>query len=181
MFETQYIWLWPAEGLIIETHMEKGRGPVATALVEQGTLKSGDFIAAGATYGKIRNLETTDGKPIKVALPSTPVKITGLKGLPDFADQFGAAKDEKTARNLASDVANAKKSGGSAATTSSELLRIISRSQQLNQMNIIVKADVQGSLTSVVDSLKALDTEEVAIKIVGSGVGVINESDVQWH
>jgi translation initiation factor IF-2 len=169
----------PATGLVIEAHMEKGRGPVAIALVEQGTLNSGDFVAIGGTYGKIRNLESTDGQPIQKAEPSTPVVITGLKNLPEFADEFQVVNNEKTARDLAAQMASARRAGGnSSATNSSELLRIISRSNKLQELNIVIKADVQGSLTSVIDSLKTLDTDEVAVRIVSSGIGVISENDV---
>jgi translation initiation factor IF-2 len=169
----------PAQGLIIESHMEQGRGPLAEAMVEAGTLKPGAFIVAGGTYARVRNLETTDGKPLKEAGPSTPVRITGFKALPEFGDEFTVVKDEKIARNQASAVATQRHNSGSKLEiTGSELLRIINRSNQVNELNIIVKADVQGSLTSVVDSLKALDTEEVAIRVVGSGVGTINENDL---
>jgi translation initiation factor IF-2 len=169
----------PATGLVIEAHQEKGRGPVAEALVEQGTLRSGEFVAIGGTYGKIRNLETTTGLPIKEAGPSTPVRITGLKNLPDFGDEFEVVKNEKEARGRSADTARQRRvEGSNTATSSSELLRIISRSQQLTEFNLIVKADVQGSLTSVVDSLKTLDTEEVAVRFVSTGVGVISENDI---
>lgn len=169
----------PGEGLVIEAHMEHGRGPVAVAMVEQGTLKNGDFVIIGGTYGKIRNLETTDGKPIKEAGPSTPVVMTGLKNLPDFGDEFDVVKNEKTARDQAAQVAAQRREGGaSAATSGSELLRIISRSNKLTEFNIVVKADVQGSLTSVIDSLRTLDNEEVAVRVVSSGVGVISENDI---
>jgi len=169
----------PGEGLVIEAHMEKGRGPVAIALVEQGTLNAGDFVVIGGTYAKIRNLETTTGQPIKQAGPSTPVIMTGLKNLPDFGDEFDVVKTEKDARTRANQESQTRRAGSSSAASSgSELLRIISRSNKLTEFNVVVKADVQGSLTSVVDSLKTLDNEEVAVRIVSSGVGVINESDV---
>ncbi len=169
----------PAEGIVIESHMETGRGRVAIALVEQGTLKPGDFVVAGTTYAKVRNLESTTGQALESAGPSTPVIITGLKDLPDFGQEFFVVGSEKEARDKAAVQTKAKKSDGSAtATSGSELLRIISRTNKLNELNIIVKADVQGSLTSVIDSLKSLDTEEVAVKIVGSSVGVITENDV---
>ena len=169
----------PATGLIIEAHMEKGRGPVAEALVEQGTLNSSDFVVMGATYGKIRNLETTSGKPIKTAGPSTPVILTGLKSLPEFGDEFEVVASEKIARERASEVDSMRRAGGSSSATSgSELLRIISRSNKLTELNIVVNADGQGSIRSVIDSLKTLGTDEVAIRVVSSGVGVINESDV---
>lgn len=169
----------PATGLVIEAHMEQGRGPVAVALVEQGTLKRGDFVMMGGTYGKIRNLESTDGKTLQTAEPSTPVVITGLKNLPEFADEFQVVNNEKEARDQASQTASARRAGGSsAATSSSELLRIISRSNKLQEFNVVIKADVQGSITSVIDSLKSLDNDEVAVRVVSSGVGVISENDI---
>lgn len=169
-----------ATGLIIEAHVQQGRGPIANALVEEGTLKVGDFVVAGTTYAKIRTLETTDGKQIKEALPSTPVVISGFKALPEFGDEFNVVKDEKTARSQAERLAVQKQAaGGHGTMTGSELIRIINRSKKVQELNIIVKADVQGSLTSVIDSLKALDTEEVAVRIVSSGAGAISENDVR--
>lgn len=170
----------PAAGLIIEAHMEQGRGPVAIALVEAGILRPGSFIVAGSSYARIRNLEASDGKPIKEAGPSTPVIISGFKTLPEFGDEFIAASDEKTARQAAQNVTNERQKSGAGRLdiNSSELLRIINRTNKVNELNVIIKADVQGSLTSVLDSLKALDTEEVAIRIVATGVGPINENDV---
>jgi translation initiation factor IF-2 len=169
----------PAAGLVIEAHQEKGRGPVAVALVEQGSLRPGQFVVLGGTYGKVRNLESTTGQPIKEAGPSTPVIITGLKSLPEFGDEFEVVKNEKDARERSAEISRQRRAGGSSSATSgSELLRIISRSNRLNELNIIVKADVQGSLTSVVDSLKTLNTDEVAVRFVSTGVGVINENDV---
>jgi translation initiation factor IF-2 len=169
----------PARGLIIEAHIEQGRGPVAHALVEAGTLKPGDFIVAGSSYAKIRNLETTDGKPIKQALPSTPVAITGFKTLPEFGDEFNVVANERAARNQSEESASEKNASGSRSDIgSSELIRMINRNNDVQELNIVVKADVQGSLTSVIDSLKAMDTEEVAVRIVGSGVGAINENDL---
>ena len=167
-----------AEGLVIESHMETGRGPVAIALVESGTLHAGDYIVAGSAYGKVRNLEGTDGKPKKEAGPSTPVIITGLKSLPEFGDIFTVYANEKLARQAAATAAGQKGSSGKLDMGSSDLLRIISQSNEQSQLNIIVKADVAGSLTSVIDSLKTLETSEVSVKIVGSGVGNITENDI---
>ncbi|MDB5181583.1 MAG: translation initiation factor [Candidatus Saccharibacteria bacterium] len=168
----------PARGLIIEAHIEQGRGPVAHALVESGTVKRGDFIVAGGTYAKIRNLESTDGKTIKEATPSTPVVITGFKELPEFGDEFAVVANEKAARAEASATATGKKNaGGRLDMNSTELIRMINRNNKVEEFNIIIKADVQGSLTSVMDSLKALDTDEVAVRVVGSGVGTITEND----
>jgi translation initiation factor IF-2 len=167
-----------AQGLVIEAHMEQGRGPVAVALVESGTLKPGDFVVAGSVYAKVRNLETTGHKPIKTAGPSTPVVITGFKSLPEFGDEFQTVANEKAARSLSESVKSGKNSSGGLQMSGGELLRIISRTNELQELNIIIKADVQGSLTSVIDSLKTMDTDEVAVRVVGSGVGPINENDV---
>ncbi|MGZ6004732.1 MAG: translation initiation factor IF-2 [Candidatus Saccharimonadales bacterium] len=169
----------PAKGLIVESHMEQGRGPVAVGLVEEGTLKNGDYVVSGTTYAKLRNLESTTGKILSKATPSTPVIMTGFKNLPVFADEFKVVSDEKTARKEAQDLERAQASGGSRTDmSSSDLIRIINRSNELNEFTVIVKADVQGSLTSVIDSLKALDNEEVAVRVVGSGVGTISENDI---
>jgi translation initiation factor IF-2 len=169
----------PARGLIIEAHIEQGRGPVAQALIEQGTLKTTDFIVSGESYAKVRNLEaTTDSKPLKAATPSMPVVITGFKTLPEFGEEFMVVKNEKEARSQSSENASNNLSSGKMDIGSNELIRLINRDQKLTELNIIVKADVQGSLTSVIDSLKTLDTDEVAVRIVGSGVGAINENDL---
>ncbi len=169
----------PASGLVIESHMEQGMGPVAEMMVEQGTLKTGDYIVIGDTYGKVKTLRTTDNKTINSAGPSTPVIISGLKALPDFGEEFSIVASEKLAKAQSSQTAqNAKDTSGGGSTSSSEFLRIISRANKLTELNIVVKADVQGSLTSVIDSLKTLDTDEVAVKVVSSGVGIISENDI---
>jgi translation initiation factor IF-2 len=170
----------PASGLIIEAHVEHGKGSIVHALVEQGTMKMGNFVVAGTTYGKIKSLETTDGKAITQAIPSTPVVISGFKALPAFGDQFVTVDDEKKAR-AQSEAANIlKRAGGSGGDmTSGELIRMINRNNKVQELNIIVRADVQGSLTSVIDSLKALDTDEVSVRIVSSGVGTITDNDVR--
>lgn len=168
----------PAQGLIIEAHMEQGRGPVVEALVEQGTLHTGDFLVAGGVYAKVRNLETPGLKAIKEATPSTPVVLTGFKGLPEFGDTFITVANEKAARTQAATQKSQQQNSNSLQMTGNELLRIINRSNELQELNILIKADVQGSLTSVIDSLKTLNTEEVAVRVVGTGVGAINENDV---
>lgn len=169
----------PARGLVIEAHVEQGRGPVAQALIEAGTLHPGDFIVAGSSYAKIRNLETTDHKALKSATPSMPVVITGFKSLPEFGDDFVTAKNEKEARaQTAISTAENAISSSRMNIGSNELIRLINRDNKLQELNIIIKADVQGSLTSVIDSLKALDTEEVSVRIVGSGVGPVSENDL---
>lgn len=169
----------PARGLIIEAHVEHGRGPIAHALIEEGTLHVGDFIVAGGAYAKVRNLESTGGQRLKSAGPSTPVAISGFKTLPEFGDPFTSVKNEKVARTESETTARHRAAGGAQADiSSSELLRIMSRSDKLQELPVMVKADVQGSLTSVVDSLKGIGTDEVAVQIVASSVGVINENDI---
>lgn len=169
-----------AKGLVIESHMEKGRGPVAIALVETGTLKNGDSIVVGSTYGKIRNLETTTGETLTSAGPSTPVILTGFRALPEFGDEFTVVSNEKEAKRLAEERARSMASNsGMNVSTSSQLLRMINRNIQVSDFNVIIKADVQGSLTSVVDSLKSLENDEVSVRIVGSGVGNITDNDLQ--
>lgn len=167
-----------ARGLIIEAHLEHGRGPIAHALVEEGTLKPGLFAVAGASYAKIRNLESTAGKPLAFAGPSTPVAISGFKTLPEFGDPFVIVNNEREARAMAEQAAQQIGATHRNDMSSSELLRIMSRSDTLQELPIIVKADVQGSLTSVIDSLKSIDTEEVAVRVVSSSVGIVNENDV---
>lgn len=170
----------PAEGLIIEARMEQGRGAVANALVESGTLNSGDFIVAGGTYAKVRVLESTDGKKIQSADPSTPVVVSGFKSSPAFGDQFFVVKNEKVARQMADEnERKSKDTNANAGINSSELIRLINRKNQVQELNIIIRADVQGSLTSVVDSLKTLETDEVSVRVVSSGVGPVSESDIQ--
>lgn len=169
----------PASGLIIEAHMEQGRGSVAVALVEEGTLSKGDFVVSGTTYAKLRNLETTSGKPISKATPSTPVIMTGFKSLPEFGTEFSVVKTEKEAKKISGEnLINSSKNNAKGNIGSSELIRIIDRKSELSELNIIVKADVQGSLTSVVDSVKSLNTQEVASRVVASGIGVITEKDL---
>lgn len=168
-----------ASGLVIEAHQEQGRGPVAICLVDEGMLRQGEFIVAGSTYAKVRNLETTLKQPLKKAGPSTPVVITGFKELPRFGDEFQVAKDEKAARAKAADYAQQRKqTEGRQDIGGSELIRMINRTNQVTELPVIVKADVQGSLKSVIDSIRTLDNDEVAVRIVGSGVGSINENDI---
>jgi len=169
----------PARGLIIEAHMEQGRGPLGVALVDAGILKKNQFVVTGTTYGKVKSLENTLGQPIDQAGPSTPVIITGFKSMPEFGDEFLVAADEKEAKKLSSDSSRAQTSETkSGINTSSELIRKINRNVNVNELAVLIKADVKGSLTSVIDSLKTLDTDEVAIRIVGSDVGAINENDI---
>jgi translation initiation factor IF-2 len=168
----------PAKGLVIESHMVQGRGVVAEVLVEQGTLKKGDFIIADGAYGKVRILHAS-GKEVDQAGPSTPVSVSGFKVMPEFGTPFEVVKNEKEARQKSAELGKISNARGKLSGASGvDLLQAISRKNKLQELNIIVKADVQGSVTSVVDSLKTLNTEEVAIKVVDSGVGAFNESDI---
>lgn len=171
----------PAEGLVIESHMEVGRGSVVSLLVEQGMLRPGHFLVAGTAYGKIRTLLDFNGKPIKEAGPATPVTVTGFKELPQFGDNFDVVKSEKEARAKVAVVrAEKERNAASSNVTGSDMLKLIHQQHESQVFDVIIKADVQGSATSVVDSLRLIDTkEEVALRIVSSGVGAISENDVR--
>ena len=170
----------PAEGLVIESHMEVGKGSVVNLLVTGGELKVGEFIVAGRTYGKVRTMLGWDGKPKGKAAPSTPVVVTGFKELPNFGDKFEEVSDEKTARKLALLNAQAEnEESASANVTSSDLLRMMTTSDNTKVFNVLVKGDVQGSVTSVVDSLRLIDTNgEITLNIVSTGVGAVSENDI---
>ena len=171
----------PAQGLVIESHMETGKGSVVGLLVEQGELKPGHFLVAGTAYGKIRTLLDYKGTAMKVAGPSTPVTVTGFKELPQFGDVFTIVKNEKLART-ATERARIERERDAASTnvTGADLLKMMSQKHESQDLNVIVKADVQGSLTSVMDSLRLVDTGgEITLRIIGSGVGNISENDVR--
>lgn len=167
-----------ATGLVIEAHMEKGMGPVATALVQEGVLHQGDFVVAGSAYGKARVLTDSNGKAVSEAGASTPVEISGFKTLPEFGDAFAVVVNEKEAKKQ-SELNAQKDKSKSSGMTSTEMLRIISRRTSVDELKVLVKADVQGSLTSVIDSIKSIDNEEISTRVVGSGVGAISENDIR--
>jgi len=171
----------PAEGLVIEAHMEVGRGPVVGLLVEQGVLKPGSFLVAGTTYGKIRTLLDFAGKPLKEAGPSTPATITGFKEIPQFGDSFELFKTEKEARNR---IVKAKleneRNAASTNVTGADMLKLMTQKDETPDFNVIVKADVQGSLTSVMDSLRLIETGgQVNLRVISSSVGNITENDIR--
>ena len=170
----------PSEGLVIESHMEIGKGSVVNLLVTGGELKTGEFIVAGGAYGKIRTMLDFRGKPKGKATPSTPVTVTGFKELPNFGDKFIEVKDEKSARKMALlNAQNLVEESASANVTSSDLLRMMNNADNAKVFNVIIKGDVLGSVTSVIDSLKMIDTKgEVMLNIVSSGVGDITENDI---
>lgn len=171
----------PAEGLVIESHMELGKGSVVGLLVEHGELKPGHFMVAGATYGKVRTLLDFAGKTIKKAGPATPVTVTGFKELPQFGDVFSIAKSEKDARNAANQARiERERDAASTNVTGADMLKMMTQKNESQELNVIVKADVQGSLTSVMDSLRLVDTDgEITLRIIGSGVGNISENDIR--
>ncbi len=167
-----------AEGIVIEAHMEQGKGALVTTLIEHGQLKKGDFVVAGVTFGKIRTLESWNGKSIETAGPSTPVQLTGLKEPPQFGDHIIVMKSEKEAR-LKANEKKLKQVDRKLNMTSGDLISIINKNLKTQEVPIIVKADVQGSLTSVTDSIRLLENDELKMQVVGSGVGNVSESDIQ--
>jgi translation initiation factor IF-2 len=171
----------PAEGLVIEAHMEVGRGAVVGLLVEQGMMKTGMFLVAGTSYAKIRTMLDFTGKPLAEAGPSTPVTVTGFKELPQFGDTFHLVKSEKEARNETAEARiDRERNAASTNVTGADLLKLMTQQHETQDFNVIVKADVQGSLTSVVDSLRLIETGgEVSLHIVSSGVGNITENDIR--
>ncbi len=162
-------------GLVIESHMSKGVGPLVKVLITKGELKQGENIVIGSSYGKARIMKNWKGEDIKVAGPTTPVQLSGLKSLPDFGDRLYSTSNEKEARRAAEGSSSANKAMD---MNSDELLRVMSKRSEVAVMPVIVKADVAGSLKSVVDSIQLIGTKEVEAKVVGSGVGDVKESDV---
>ncbi len=170
-----------ARGIVIEAQLDKGRGPVATILVQKGTLHVGDTIAIGSAYGKVRAMMDDKGRRVKEATPSTPVEILGLNGVPDAGEVFLATENEKEARTIAEAFISQSKEKLIADTKARlSLDGLFSQIQagNIKELNIIVKADVQGSVEAVKQSLVKLSNEEVAVRVIHGGVGAINESDV---
>ena len=170
-----------ARGLVIEAELDKGKGPVATVLVQKGTLHVGDPIAAGACHGKVRAMMDDKGRRVKEAGPSTPVEILGLSDVPNAGEIFMAMENEKEARSFAETFISEGSERMLEETKSRMSLDdLFSQIQagNLKELDIIVKADVQGSVEAVKQSLLKLSNEEVVVKIIHGGVGAINESDV---
>ena len=170
-----------ARGLVIEAELDKGRGPVATILVQKGTLKVGDFVSAGAASGKVRAMIDDKGRRVKEAGPSTPVEILGLGDVPNAGEIFLAHENDKEAKYYAETfVAQNKEKLLEETTTKMSLDDLFSQIQagNLKELNLIIKADVQGSVEAVKQSLMKLSNEEVVVKCIHGGVGAINESDV---
>ena len=168
-----------AKGTVIEAKLDKGRGPVATVLVQNGTLHSGDVIVAGTAVGKIRLMTDDNGRKIQDAGPSTPVEIIGLSEVPAAGDVFHAVKDERMARELVEQrKAEQKEAANKARSVTLDDLFSQIQDGNMKTLNIIVKADVQGSAEAVKSSLEKLSTDEVRVKVIHSAVGGIKESDI---
>lgn len=169
-----------AKGVVIEARLDKGRGPIATLLVQTGTLHSGDIIVAGTSVGRVRVMTNENGKKLKTAGPSVPVEITGLVEVPQAGDAFDAVSDERLARELVEQRKQKQKDDEFNSTQKVTLDNLFSQLEQgeLKELNIIVKADVQGSVEAVRESLEKLSNDEVRVKVIHGGVGAINESDV---
>ncbi|NQY50517.1 MAG: translation initiation factor IF-2 [Colwellia sp.] len=168
-----------ASGVVIESKLDKGRGPVATVLIQEGTIKQGDIVLCGLEYGRVRAMRDENGKTIQSAGPSIPVEIIGLSGVPISGDEATVVKDEKKAREVAlfrqgkfRDVKLARQQKAKLENMFASMA-----SGEISEVNVVLKSDVQGSLEAISDSLLKLSTDEVKVKIIGSGVGAITETD----
>ena len=170
-----------AMGTVIEARLDKAKGPVATLLVSNGTLKTGQSVVAGTTSGKIRVMTDDKGKTIRKAGPATAVEILGLSDVPAAGDAFNAVRDDKTAREIAQNRKEKMREEVLAKNASMTLDKLFSQIQEgeAKELNLIVKADVQGSVGAIITSLEKLETPEVKINVIHSGVGTVNESDVK--
>lgn len=170
----------PASGLVIESRLDRGRGPVASLLVQQGTLNHGDIVLAGLQYGRVRAMLDENGQPIKVACPSIPVEILGLDGTPDAGDPFVAVESEKRAREIADFRQEKLRSSKLARQQAAKLDSMFETmtAGEVQTLNIVIKADVRGSLEALQSSLSDLGNEEVKVNVVAGGVGGITETDI---
>ena len=166
--------------VVIESRLDKGRGPVVSLLVQQGSLRAGDMVLAGQFYGRVRAMNDEHGKPLKDAGPSIPVEIIGLAGVPDAGDKFMVVPDERRAREVAQHRIEKDRQARMARQQSSKLENIFANlaASEKPGVNIVLKTDVRGSLEALMGALSDLDTDEVKVNIVSSGVGPITESDV---
>ena len=168
-----------AKGVIIEGRLDRGRGPVATALIQNGTLKEGDAVVVGSYSGRVRSLLDPSGKKVKTAGPSDPVEVQGLSGVPAAGDVLVAVSDERKARQIATMRLEREKAKGKATTRITlEGLQKQIQTGEVKELRLILKADVQGSVEALAESLERLSTDEVKLKVIHSSVGMITESDV---
>jgi translation initiation factor IF-2 len=170
----------PAQGVVIESELDKGRGSVATLLVQNGTLKQGDIVVAGQYFGRARAINDENGKKVKSAGPATPVEMLGLNGTPDAGDSFIVAKDEKRAREVAEFRADKANDARLNTGTSLDNLFASFGAEETKRLNVVVKADVRGSLEAIVSALNDIGNEEVSVNVVMQGVGAITESDATY-
>src|SRR5207253_4333094 len=171
----------PATGTVLESRVDKGRGPVATILVQNGTLNSGDFFICGSVFGKVRAMFDDRGRTVKDAPPSTPIEVLGLQGVPEAGDHFQVT-DEAKARHIVEyrqgkqrDAAMARSSGG---RITLDQLHEQLKAGEVKELPIVIKADVQGSVEVLSEMLPKLSTEQVKLKIIGSGVGAVTATQV---
>jgi len=171
----------PAKGVVIESRLDKGRGPVATVLVQNGTLKMSDIILAGHEYGKVRAMIDENGNQVKTAGPSMPVEILGLNGTPDAGDEFLVVQDEKKAKEVAEFRLNKFRETQVAKQQAAKMESMFATmgSEDKQVLNVVLKTDVRGSLEAITSALMNLGNEEVSVAIISSGVGGISETDVQ--
>ena len=169
-----------AKGTVIEAMLDKNRGPVATLLVQRGTLNTGDFVLSGSAYGHIRSMINDKGKKIKEAGPSVPVEVFGLSEVPEAGEEFYVVTDEKTAKQLAEKRKDQAREKSIVSRSRVSLEDLFSQIQegQVKDLNLIVKADVQGSVEAIRQSMEKLSNEEVKVKVIHGAVGAIAESDV---
>ena len=169
-----------AKGIVIEARLDKNRGPIATLLVQNGTLHKGDLIIAGTSVGRVRVMTDDKGRTITSAGPSVPVEITGLAETPAPGDEFNAVSDERMARQLVEQRKQAEKDAAAKLTSKVTLDNLFAKMQEgeMKELNLIVKADVQGSAEAVKASLEKLSNDEVRVRVIHAGVGAINESDI---
>ena len=169
-----------AKGTVIEARLDKSRGPIATLLVQNGTLNQGDIIIAGTAVGRVRVMTNDKGRTVKHAGPSVPVEITGLAEVPAPGDEFAAVEDERMARQLVEQRKQKAKDEAAKRTQKVTLDNLFAKMQEgeMKELNLIVKADVQGSAEAVKASLEKLNNEEVRVRVIHAGVGAINESDI---
>ena len=168
-----------ANGVVVESKLDKGRGPVATILVQEGTLNQGDIVLCGLEYGRVRAMRDENGKTIQSAGPSIPVEIIGLSGVPQSGDEATVVKDEKKAREVALFRQGKFRDVKLARQQKSKLENMFANmaTGEVSEVNVVLKSDVQGSLEAISDSLTKLSTDEVKVRIIGSGVGAITETD----
>ncbi|MCI7096393.1 MAG: translation initiation factor IF-2 [Clostridiales bacterium] len=169
-----------AKGTVIEARLDKSRGPIATLLVQNGTLKQGDIVIAGTAVGRVRVMTNDKGRTVKTAGPSIPVEITGLADVPTPGDEFNAVTDERMARELVEQRRQAEKDAAANAMSKVTLDNLFARMQEgeMKELPLIVKADVQGSAEALKSSLEKISNDEVRVKVIHTGVGAINESDI---